>query len=91
MINMLNIISLHIKFLDRQIYIYNIYNLINVKKININISILEQKLATNLHEKHITLSNFNLYYKSWKRPEASTAHIKKSKKLLLVIQKREIA
>lgn len=82
-----NIISLHIKFLNRQIYIHNIYNLVNAKKISKSISILEQKLVASPYKDHITLGNLNLHHKSWKEPEISTVYIEKLEELLLVMQR----
>lgn len=35
-------------FLDRQIQIHNIYNLVNIKEISISIQVLKQKQAANL-------------------------------------------
>lgn len=82
-----DVISIHIKFLNKQVHIYNIYNLVNAKEIGTSIPVLEQKLAANLHEEHITLCNFNLHYDSWGGIKALTAHIKKSEELLLVMQR----
>ena len=36
-----DIISLHIKFLDKQVYIYNIYNPVNTIEISTSISVLK--------------------------------------------------
>lgn len=60
MIDLINIISLYIKFSDRQLYIYNIHNFVNIEEISINILILKQKFAKNLY---ISFGNFHLYYK----------------------------
>lgn len=47
------------KLLDLQIYIYNIYNLVNIEKTNTNIYILKIDIVVNLYKKDITLRNFN--------------------------------
>lgn len=78
------------KFFERQIHIYNIYNLVNVKKISISIPILDQGLDISTYEELIILRDFNLYHMLWKRFIASTTYIKKSEKLLFFIQRREI-
>lgn len=75
-VSLSDVISLYIKFLDRQIYIHNIYDSINVKKMNTNILVLEQKLVASLYIQHIAFGNFNLHYKSQKRLKVSTAYIK---------------
>lgn len=85
-----DVISLHIKFLDKKIHIYNIYNLVNTKEISINILLLEQRLATSPHKEHIAQGNFNLHHGSWGRLKASVAYIEKSEKLLLVMQRWEL-
>lgn len=59
-----DLISLHIKFLDRQVHIHNIYNPVNAKEISTNIPVLEQRLATSPHEKFIALGDFNLHHES---------------------------
>lgn len=63
-IDLLNIISLYIKFPNRQVHIHDIYNLVNAQEISTNILVLEQKLVTSLHNKYIALSNFNLHHES---------------------------
>lgn len=84
-----DIISLHIKFSNRQVHINNIYNPVNAKKISINIPVLEQRLAASPHKEHITLGNFNLHHESYKKLKASTTHIEKSEELILVMQRCE--
>lgn len=86
-VDSLDVISLHIKFLDKQVHIHNIYNPVNAKEISTNIPVLERRLAASPHEEHIALGNFNLHHESWEGPEASTTHIEKSEELLLVMQK----
>ncbi len=85
-----DIISLHIKPPERQVHIYNIYNLVNAEEISTSISILERVLEVSKHEKCIVLGDFNLHHESWGRPEASTAHIEKSEELLLIMQRRKM-
>ena len=85
-----DVISIHIKFLDRQVHIHNIYNPVNAKEISTSIPVLERRLAANPHEEHIALGDFNLHHESWGGPEASTAHIEKSEELLLVMQRWEL-
>ena len=64
-----DVISLHIKFLDRQVYIHNIYNLVNAEEISTSIPVLEQRLAANPHKEQIALGDFNLYHESWGGPK----------------------
>lgn len=84
---MLNVISLYIKFSNKQVYTYNIYNLINAKEINVNFLVLKQKLTTSPHKKYITLGNINLHNKLWRISKISIIRIEKSEKILLMMQK----
>ena len=81
-----DVISIHVEFFDRQVYIYKIYNLINAEEISTSILVLKQKLAANPHEEHIAPGDFNLHHEIWEGLEASTAYIEKSEELLLVMQ-----
>ena len=85
-----DVISLYIKFLDRQVHIHNICNLVNVEEISISIPVLEQKLAANLHEEQIALGDFNLHHESWEGPKASTTHITKTGKAVTIYVKMRV-
>ena len=85
-----DVISPHIKFLDRQVHIHNIYNPVNAKQISTSIPVLEQRLAANPHKEHIALGNFNLHHESWEGPKALKAYIKQSEERLLFVQRWEL-
>lgn len=88
-VDLLDIISLYIKFLDKLVYIYIIYNPVNVEEISTSILVLEQKLITSPHKEYIASDDFNLHHESWKELEELIAYIGKLKKLLLVMQRKE--
>ncbi len=59
-----DLISLHIKLLERQLHIYNIYNPINAEEISTSIPILDRVLKVGTYEEGIVLGDFNLHHKS---------------------------
>lgn len=59
-----NIINLYFNLPNRCIYIYNFYNLVNIKKTSINILILKYRLDAHLNKEHIIHGDFNFYYKA---------------------------
>ncbi len=62
MVDSADVISLHIKLLDWQFHIHNIYNLVNIEEVSINVLVLKQRFAKNPHKKLIALGDFNLHY-----------------------------
>ena len=85
-----DVISLHIKLLDRQLHIHNVYNPVNTEEVSTSIPVLKQRLAKNPHEEHIALGDFNLHHESWGGPDASKTHVEESEELLIAMQRWEM-
>lgn len=75
MVDSADVISLHIKLLDKQLHIHNVYNLVNKKEVSMSILVLKQRLAKNLHKEHIALGDFNLNYESCEGSDVSKPHV----------------
>ena len=89
-VNSADVISLHIKLLDRHLHIHNIYNPVNAEEVSMSIPILKQRLAKDPHKEHIALSDFNLHHELWGGPDASKTYIEKSEKLRKAMQRWEM-
>lgn len=85
-----DVMSLHFNLPDRCIYIYNIYNPVNLKEVSTRIPILKRKLAAHLNKKHIILGDFDLHHEVWGGPRAFKGLIEKSEKLLIIAQRWEM-
>lgn len=85
-----DLISLNFNLPNKFIYIHNLYNPINAKKVNISIQILKHRLSAHLNREHIILKNFILYHKTWEELRTSKTLIEKSENLSIVISRWEI-
>lgn len=63
MVDLIDVINLYIKLLNRQLHIHNIYKSVIIEEVNTSIPVLKQRFAKNFYKKCITLGNFNLYHK----------------------------